>query len=174
LRQFVIAALGISILLFFGSGCPSEPGIDKKKFSDLNRTARDVQTFISSGKPCDVPDTVLQRLDSAMAALKDKTTSKGERDLMAGYSNLMTTYKDALLLCTYRTHLAQFQFVPKGRIYVFQELDPLVQKYDLSTESHVYQPTGLHWRSIGEDSIEVIRESAERQLKSMENMVNYN
>jgi hypothetical protein len=56
---------------------------------------------------------------------------------------------------------------------VFQELDPLVLKYELSTESHVYQPTGLHWRSISEDSIKVIWKSAEFQIKILQNMFNY-
>jgi hypothetical protein len=78
-----------------------------------------------------------------------------------------------LLLCKYRTDLSQFDFVPHGRIYVFQELDPVVQKYDLSTESHVYRPTGLHWRSIDGDSIKVIWKNAEFQIKIIQNMINY-
>jgi len=86
----------------------------------------------------------------------------------------LTTYNDGLLLCKYRTHLSQFPFVPRGRIYVFQELDPLVLKYDLPTESHVYRPTGLHWRSIAGDSIKVIWERAESQIKNIEVMVKYN
>lgn len=159
--------------MLFGPGCVWEPGIDKGKFTELNRTARELQTSLTSGEPCEVPDALLQRLASGTAALKDKTASKGERDLIRAYSNLLTTYQDGLLLCKYRTHLSQFQFVPKGRIYVFQELDPLVQKYDLPTASHVYKPTGLKWKSIAADSIRVIWESAGSQLKNIENMVNY-
>jgi hypothetical protein len=160
--------------MLFGSGCVSEPGIDKGKFSELIRTARDLQTSITLDKPCDVPDTLLQRLASGTEALKDKTASKGERDVIEAYSHLLTTYKDGLLLCQYQSQLNQFQFVPRGRIYVFQELDPLVDKYGLSTESHLYRPTGVHWRSIAGDSIKVIWESAEIQIKNIENMVNYN
>jgi hypothetical protein len=164
----------LSAIMLFGPGCVSEPGIDKGKFSELNRIAHDLKTAIKSGKPCDVPDTLLQRLASGTAALKDKTASKGERDLIEAYSRLLTTYNDGLLLCQYQTPSSQFQFVPKGRIYVFQELDPLVQKYGLSTESHLYSPTGVHWRSISGDSIKVIWESAEFQMKNIENMLNYN
>jgi hypothetical protein len=160
--------------MLFGSGCVSEPGIDKEKFSELNRTVRDMHTALTSGKPCDVPDTLLQRLTSGTEALKDRTVSQSERNLLAAYSDLLTTYKDGLLLCKSRTHLAQFPFVPKGRIYLFQELDPLVQKYDFSTESHVYQPTGLQWRSISENSIKVIWERAEIQIKIIENTLKYN
>ncbi|HSQ77763.1 MAG TPA: hypothetical protein VLN91_02625, partial [Nitrospirota bacterium] len=118
--------------------------------------------------------TILQRLVSGIAALKNKTASKEENDLIEAYSRLLSTYKDGLLLCRYRTHLSQFQFVPKGRIYVVQELDPLVEKYGLPTESHLYGPTGVHWRSIAGDSINVIWESAEFQIKNIENMVKYN
>jgi hypothetical protein len=57
---------------------------------------------------------------------------------------------------------------------VFQELDPLVQKYDLSTENHLYKPIGVHWRSIAEDSVKAIGESAAVQIKNIENRVNYN
>jgi len=160
--------------MLFGPGCVSEPGIDKGTLSELNRTVQDLKTFITSGKPCDMPDTLLQRLTSVMAALKDKTASKGERDLIAAYSRLLTTYKDGLLLCQHQTQSSQIQFVPKGRIYVFQDLDPLVEKYRLSTERHLYKPTGAYWRSIEGDSIKVIWKSAESQIKNIENMVRYN
>ena len=174
MKPVVISILLLLAIMPYGSGCVSEPGIDKGKFSELNRTARDLKTSITSDKPCDLPDPLLQRLASGTEALKDKTASKAEQDLVRAYTNLLTTYHDGLLLCKYRTQLSQFQFVPKGRIYVFQELDPLVQKYGLSIQRHLYQPTGQYWRSIPEDSITVIWESAETQLRNIENMVNYN
>ncbi len=164
----------LSALVLFGPGCVSEPGIDKGKFSEINRTAQDLKISVTSGKPCDMPDTLLQRLASGTETLKGKAASKGERDLIEAYSRLLTTYKDGLLLCQCRTRSAQFPFVPGGSIYVFQDLDPLVQKYSLSTESHVYKPTGAHWKSIAGDSINVIWESAAVQIKNIENMINYN
>ncbi len=174
MRRNDIVVLLLSAIMFLSISCVSEPGIDKGKFSELNRTARELQNSISSNKPCDVPDTLMQKLDAGITALRDKTSSKAERDVIAAYSRLLTTYKDGLLLCQYRTQMKQFEFVPRGRIYVFQELDPLVEKYGLSTERHVYAPTGVHWKSIAGDSIKVIWESAEVQLKNVENMVNYN
>ena len=174
MRQDGIVVLLVSSIMLCGSGCVSEPGMDKGKFSGLNRTAQDLKTSIASGKPCDMPDTLLQRLASGIAALKNKTASKEERDLIDAYSRLLSTYQDGLLLCRYRTQLSQFQFVPRGRIYVVQELDPLVEKYELPTESHVYKPTGARWRSIAADSIQVIWESAKLQIKNIENIANYN
>jgi hypothetical protein len=174
MRQVGIVILLLSAIMLFGPGCPSETGIDKRKFVELNRIAQDLKAAIASGKPCDVPTSLLQRLVDGTAALKDKTASKGESDLLAAYSRLLTAYQDGLLLCQHQTPSSQLHFVPKGRIYVFQELDPLVQKYDLPTESHVYRPTGVHWRSIGGDSIKVIWESAESQIKNIDIMLNYN
>ncbi len=174
MRRNHIVIIFLSAILPLSLGCVLEQGIDKGKFSELNRIARELQASLSSDKPCDVPGSLLQRLDTGITVLKDKTVSKGERDVIAAYSRLLTTYKDGLLLCQYRTQMNQFEFVPRGRIYVFQELDPLVDKYGLSTERHLYAPTGVHWKSIAGDSIKVIWESAEIQLKNIENMVNYN
>jgi hypothetical protein len=174
MRQVGIVIIFLLAIMLFGSSCVSEPGINKEKFSELNRTARELKASIKSDKPCDVPDILLQRLASGVVALEDKAASKAESDLIAAYSHLLTTYKDGLLLCRYRSQLYHFQFVPKGRIYVSQELDPLVDKYSLSTESHLYRPTGVYWRSIAGDSIKVIWERAEIQTRNIENMVNYN
>jgi hypothetical protein len=174
MRQDGIAAILLSVVMLFASGCVAEPGLDKGKFSELNRAAQDLKTAIRSGRGCEVPDTVLQRLASGTAALKDRTASKTERDLLSAYSHLLAISKDGLLLCQSRTHLTNFEFVPKGRIYVTQELDPIVEKYDLPTERHLYRPTGTYWRSISGDSITVVWERAEDEIQNIENMVKYN
>ncbi len=174
MRRDRIVILLFSAIMIFTAGCVSEPGIDKAKFTELNRTLQELKAVISSGNPCDVPDTLQNKLASGIAALKDKPASKGERDLIEAYSHILTTFKDGMLLCRSRTQLVDFQFVPQGRIYVFQELDPLVEKYGLSTERHLYAPTGQYWRSIDQDSIKVIWESAQIQIKNIENMMNYN
>jgi hypothetical protein len=164
----------VSAITLFAWGCTTEPGLDKGKFAALYRAAQDLKTAMGSGKCAEVPDTVLQRLAHGTSALKDKTASKAERDLLSAYSHLLATCQDGLLLCRSRTHLTGFPFVPKGRIYVTQELDPIVEKYDLATERHLYGPTGTYWRSISADSIAVIWKRAEAEIKNIENMTNYN
>src|SRR5512143_4013679 len=109
MRQDGIVIILLSAIILFGPGCVPEPGIDKGKFSELNRIAQDLKTAIKSGKPCDVPDTLLHRLASGMAAVEYKSASKGERDLIEAYSHLLTTYYDGLLLCKYQNPLSQFQ-----------------------------------------------------------------
>ncbi len=162
-------------MLILIAGCLSEPGnIDKEKFSELNKTARALKNAIAPDRPCEVPDTLLQRFISGTAAVKGKAASKAEGDVYDAYTRLVTTYRDGLLFCQYHTQVNQLPFVPKGRIYVFQELDPLVEKYNLATETHLYKPTGAKWRSVSADAINVIWESAERQTRNIENTVNYN
>jgi len=174
MRQHGLVFLLLSALLLFTSACVSEPGFDKGKFAELDRIVQDMKAAVSSSNPCDVPDILQQRLASGIAAVKDKANSKRERDLIMAYSYLLTTYKDGLLLCRSRTHLSNFDFFPKGRIYVSQELDPLVERYDLAVEKHLYKHTGQYMRTIDGDSIRVIWESARTQIKNMENMMNYN
>ena len=171
MRQVFIIVF--SAIALFTSGCMSEPGIDKGTFEELNRTAQDLKAALTLSNPCDVPDTLQQRLASGIAAVKNKVNSKEEHNLIAAYTQLFTTCKDGLLLCRYRTQFSGFDFFPKGRIYVSQELDPLVEKYDLSMEKHVYKGTGQYMRSIDGNSVQVIWESARAQIKNIENMMNY-
>ena len=169
-RSIIIFAV---VFLLLASACVSEPALDKGKFAELDRASQDLKAALGSGNPCDIPETVLQKLAAGTAALKDNIASKAEADLLAAYVNLVTISRDGLLICRSRTHLSGFEFVPKGRIYVTQELDPLVEKYDLPIESHVYKPTGAHWKSISPDSIRVIWEKAEVRIKNIEVMLKY-
>jgi hypothetical protein len=168
----VIAVL--AAIMLFAVGCVEEPGLDKAKFAELDRAAQELKTAIRSGLTCEFPDALLHRLASGTGALQDKMSSKAERDLLSAYSHLLAVYQDGLLLCRFRTNLSEFKFVPKGRIYVTQELDPIVEKYDLATEKHQYGPTGQYWRSISGDSITVIWQRAEVVIKNIENMEKYN
>ncbi len=168
------AIIFVSAITLFAAGCAAEPGLDKAKFAELNQAAQDLKTALGSGRRCGFPDEALQRLAAGTAALKDKTASKTERDLLAAYARLLAVCRDGVLLCQSRTHLTDFPFVPKGRIYVTQELDPLVEKYDLPTERHLYRPTGKYWRSIPEDAIAVVGESAEAEIRNIETMIKYN
>jgi hypothetical protein len=85
----------------------------------------------------------------------------------------LAIYRDGLLLWKYKIDFAPFDFVPKGRIYVGQDVEPIVFKYRFPTDSHMYQPTRQYWKSISEDSIRIIWSNADSQLKIIENMKNY-
>ena len=163
----------LEAVLFFLPGCVPEPVLDKGKFAELDRAGQDLKAALRSGGRCEVPDAVVQRLASETAAVRDRTATKAERDLLAAYENLVTVSRDALLLCRSRTHLSGFQFLPKGRIFVSQDLDPIVERYGLPVERHVYRPTGAVWKSISEDAIQELWEKAEVQLQNIEVVLKY-
>lgn len=115
----------------------------------------------------------VQSLSAGITALKDKVTSNEDKELLNAYADLLTMYQDGLLLWKYKLEFAPFDFVPKGRIYVGQDVEPIVFKYRFPVESHLYQPTRQRWKSLSEDSIQIIWRNVDAQLKIIENMTNY-
>ena len=161
------------IVLTIAAGCVAEQGIEKGKFAPALGAARELQASLTKGAACDIPDALLRKLVAETEALKAKAASREEKKVVQALSGLVATYNDGALLCGARNRVSEFKFVPKGRIHVFQDMDPLVLKYDLAVENHVYKPTGAAWKSVSEDSVKVIWESAETLLRNIENMVNY-
>ena len=64
MRQAIIFITLASALMLVASGCITEPGLDKGKFAELNRVAEELKAAIRSGKPCELPDTLVQRFIS--------------------------------------------------------------------------------------------------------------
>ena len=161
------------MMFFLGASCSSKPGIDKGKFTQLNRTALTVKTSLASGASYRQLTELVQGLSVEIASVKTKVATNEERELLEAYSALLAMYQDGLLLWRYKLEFAPFDFVPKGRIYVGQDVEPIVFKYSFPTESHLYQPTWQRWKSLSEDSIQIIWSNADSQLKIIENMKNY-
>lgn len=166
--------LAVLLLMFFlCTSCSSKSGIDKGKFTGLNRAALAVKTSIASGASYRQLTEQVQGLSVEIASVKTKVATKEEKELLEAYSDLLAMYQDGLLLWKYKLEFAPFDFVPKGRIYVGQDVEPIVFKYHFPTESHIYQPTRQRWKSLPEDSIQMIWSNADSQLKIIENMKNY-
>ncbi len=163
--RLILASAAMALLIV---ACAYDQGIDKTKFAELNRIAQDMKAAITSGEPCNVPDTLEQRLDRELAAVRDRARSKKEQDLIVAYDHLLAICRDGLLLCQSRTQFTHFDFFPKDRIYVSQELDSIVERYELPVEKHVYKPTGQQMKSVAGDSIGVIWGSALTQIKIIE------
>jgi len=163
----------LSIIFFLIGSCSSEPGINKSKFAKLNVAAHAVKTSLAAGESYQQVADRVQQLTIEITALKDKVTTKEEKELLEAYSDLLAMYRDGLLLWKYKLDFASFESMLKGRIYVGQDVEPIVLKYRFSTESHLYKPTGQYWKSIPGDSIQIIWSDADSQLKIIENMPNY-
>ena len=161
------------VFFFLAASCSSRPGIDKGKFTQLDRAALTVKTSLASGASYRRLTELVQGLSVEIASVKTKVATKEEKELLEAYSDLLAMYRDGLLLWKYKLEFAPFDFVPKGRIYVGQDVEPIVFKYHFPTESHLYQPTRQRWKSLPEDSIQIIWSNADSQLKIIENMKNY-
>ena len=167
----VLAAL--AIMLFLIGACSSQPTINKDKFSKVQAAALAIKAALAAGASYQESTDRVQHLAIEIDKLKDRVTTKQERVLLEAYSDLLGFYRDGLLLWKCKLEFAFFDFVLRGRIYVSQDIEPIVEKYRLSTETHLYAPTHQYWKSIDEDSIQVVWSNADSQLKIIENITNY-
>jgi hypothetical protein len=170
LKSFFAA---LSICIFFIGACSFESGIDKVKFAKLKVAAQAVKTSIAAGESYQQVTEKVEQLAADIAALKDKVPTQKEKELLEAYADLLADYRDGLVLWKYKLDFAFFDVMLKGRIYVGQDVEPIVIKYRFPTESHLYEPTGQYWKSIPGDSIQAIWSYADSQLKAMDNITNY-
>jgi hypothetical protein len=162
-KRYFCAAL--FALFFFFQSCSEQ--FDRGKFAAVDNAAREVKGSIAKGDYRIFGDRV-QKLAHEIGALRGKTASKREEELLDAYVFLHSIYHDGFLLWKYRTEFTRYGFVPQDLIYVGQDIEPIVERYKLKTESHVYEPTGQQWRSIPADSIRFVWASADSQLEKID------
>jgi len=164
----------VLLLLIFVLQWACSPGqkIDGRKFTGLNIAALAAKNAIDEGKPHTKISERVQQLSDEIAAAKDKISTKEERALLKAYSDLLGFYRDGLQLWRYQLNFPFLSAELKGRIYVGQDVEPIVRKYRLATTEHIYRPTGQHWKSIDEDSIRIIWRNADDQLKIIADLSN--
>jgi hypothetical protein len=148
--------------------------LNREKFRKLSEAAQTVKTSRTAGASYQQFGEALQRLSDELTAVKGRVSSKKELELLHAYEALLGIYQDGHTLWKYKLEFAPFGFVPKGRIYVSQDVDPIAFKYNFPTESHLYGPTQQYWKSISEDSISIIWRNADFQHKVAEGILNYN
>jgi hypothetical protein len=158
---------------FIIGACSFEPEIDKGKFTQLQAAAQTVKSSIDAGESYQQVTGKVQQFDAGIAALKDSVRTQKEKELLHAYADLLAAYQDGLVLWRYKLDFAFFDFMLKGRIYVGQDVDPIVIKYRFPTQSHLYEPTGTYWKSISGDSIQKIWNIADSQMKTIYNITNY-
>ena len=153
------------MIVFITGACSSEPEMDKKKFTKLEQIAQELQTSHAAGASFKHFGDLLQALSAEIAAVKTRELSKKETEQLNAYSVLYGIYQDGYVLWKYKLEFAPFGIVPKGRIYVSQDVEPIAFKYNFPTESHLYGPTQQYWKSISEDSIQIVWNNADLQYK---------
>lgn len=164
-----ILIIGIWLLIVC-TAC--SPQMNKQKFEKVNHTVQALQHAISAGGDYPQLGVLIQQLSSEIESLNAGVTSGKERDLAQEYSKLLKMYQDGFLLWKYHTEFSSHNFVPKGRIYVGQDVEAIVVKYRLPTETHIFEPTQQRWKSIAEDSIRIIWDNADAQVKRINTLLN--
>jgi hypothetical protein len=156
--------------VFFVSLClvGCSQGLDKRRFSGVHGTARTVNHSLSTGVCYHEFSNQVLHFSHELSLLTGKKLSDREQDLLKKYKDLLAIYEDGLLLWKYKLEGARYHFIPEGVIYVGQDVEPVVEKYRFSTESHVYAPTKQVWKSIPGDSLHVIWQNADSQLAIIE------
>jgi hypothetical protein len=166
-NQKHILTLLLMFVLFTGA-CSSEPDMDRKKFKSLAGAAQAVKASLDAGASYEQFGRSLEALSGEIATLEGKAATRKEEDLLKAYTTLAEVYQDGHTLWRVKLEFALFGIVPEGRIYVSQDVEPIVFKYSFPVETHLYKPTGKQWRSISEDSIRIIWSNADSQLKIIE------
>lgn len=176
MKKSIILPAVLLIISFAVMACSLEqfePGIDKKKFAGLNAAALAVKSSIDAGDDYQQVTQKVQMLSGEIGAMKSAVATKRETRLLKAYSDLLTIYRDGLLLWKYHENFPYLSPELKGRIYVAQDVEPIVEKYRFTTEAHVYKPTGQTWKSIPADSIKIVWKNADDQLGIIKNITNY-
>ena len=156
------------MIVFITVACSSEQEINRAKFKKLDQAAQEVKTSLNEKTSFQHFGELLHNLSAEIAAVKARALSKKEMELLEAYSVLAGVYQDGYILWKYKLEFAPFGIVPEGRIYVSQDVEPIAFKYNLPKESHLYKPTQQYWKSISEDSIQIIWNNTEFQQKLIE------
>lgn len=159
--------IALSLLIVFAfAGCSllDDPKIDAKKFKAVNAAALSVGDAVTSGVDYARFKGLVERLAGEISHVKASSGSDREKELLKDYENLLGIYRDGLVLWKYKLEAPRYGFMPRGRIWVAQDVEPIVEKYRFSTKTHVYEPTQKAWKSISEDSLGVIWMNARSQM----------
>jgi len=164
---------GLLLFILLVGACSSEPALNREKFGKLSEAAQAVKMSRAAGASYQQFGEALQRLSGELTAVRGRVSSKKELEVLHAYETLLGIYQDGHTLWKYKLEFAPFGFVPEGRIYVSQDVDPIAFKYNFPTESHLYKPTQQYWKSISADSIPIVWKNADFQQKVAEGILNY-
>lgn len=157
----------------FITACSTEPKFEKAEFEKAYRAAQAVRHAIAANANYQQFGEALKNFSDEVSALKRAVKSKKGRELLNEYCNLLVIYEDGYLLWKYRNEFIRYGFVPKGLIYVGQDVELIAEKYRIPTEKHIYKPTNTVWKSIPENSIQIIWMNTESQLRIIYTILNY-
>jgi hypothetical protein len=173
MKRYAVGIFFMALSIMFAACSSSSPELDKRKFNGVGRAAQTVRSVLGAGADYKAFGAALQKLSAEITALKGGALTDQEKELMKDYSDLYSIYQDGYVLWKYKIEFIRYGFVPKGLIYVGQDIEPIIVKYRIPAESHMYAPTQQSWKSIPEESIQMIWTNADSQMQIINNILSY-
>ncbi len=173
MKRYAIGSFLLALYLMCAACSSSAPELDKTKFNGVTSAAQAVKGALDSGAGYQAFGRSLQNLSAEIAALKTRALTNREKDLIKDYSDLYSTYHDGYIIWKYKIEFPRYGFVPRELIYVGQDIEPIIEKYRIPVEFHVYAPTQQSWKSIPESSLQMIWRDADSQMQIINNILTY-
>jgi hypothetical protein len=146
------------ILLLFSISCA--PQIDKNKFENVNRAAKTIEGSVKIGVNYQRFSELLQNMSTEATIVKDQIKTEEEAELLKRYEIILETYQESGIV---------WQNMRYGYIYVEGEIEAIVVKYNLPTETHKFP---RKFRTISGNVIQLIWETARIKTDSANVILN--
>lgn len=140
-------------------------GIDRSKFTDMKKDAAAIARALDSMANYGEFEKLVGELAQHVEEARPKMATEREKTLFNEYHELLIRYQDAAVFWKYKVGSYQYDWIPKGRVYVDAELRTVVAKYGFRTEQHFIQLTNHNWESVSADDLKVILEKAKEQYE---------
>jgi len=157
------ALAAVAFTVYAKVTAPQPLRVDRAKLAPLYRSARAAQASIGMGLNLPAYSQLLQALATEVAVAKDLASTEPEKAIVSAYTAALASLHDANVIWTDKIDSAQYDFIPKGRVYVEGPIRAMVEKYKLPTQQH----TGRNgpWLSIGGDeSVQLVWARAGEQI----------
>ena len=146
------------------TGCA--PRVDHKDFEPLYRSGKTTSSATEIGVNYNAFSGLVQGLAAEVSIANDRADNKAEKEMAKAYQQALAAYRDSLVVWKNSIDGSRYDFIPKGEIYVEDELRPIIAKYSLPTQGRSIETTGHQFETIPESSIQVIWASTDKFLKA--------
>lgn len=151
------------IIVFVVSGC--SPKIDQKKYENLYRAAKAIQTATLVGVNYMKFGELLQNLSTEFSIADDMAKEDIEKKMISEYSNALMIYVESYVVWQKKIECIKYDWIPSGHIHIDDRIRYIVEKYSLSTEFHVDRVSKLKIYTITDDSLTIIWGEAGKHLE---------
>lgn len=159
-----------TILLLLCISCA--PKIDKNKFENVNRATKSIEGAIKVGVNYQKFSELVQNMSTEIAIAKDKIKTDEEKGLLERYDSILESYHESGVVWQNKIECSPYDWIPTGQIYVEGDLEPIISKYNFKTETHTVPYVGKKFKTISDNSIQMIWDNARTQTDSANAILN--